>query len=519
MTAAEIAAALGDARPDGTEQRCRCPVCRGNNLTLRDHGRRLLIKCFAGCTSKKVLAELKRRGLYGAPNGAGRPENPHTREQHETGAQSVKTKRQQRIENAAWIWRNSSPAADTLIETYLGSRLLLCSPLPPTLRLTRGARPPKSTQTYPAMTALVETFKDGPAAVHLTAVDPVNAAIRPLIDPRKWSIGPIKGGCVRLAPAGPVLAVAEGIEDALTFTQSTGIPAWAAISADGIRHFEPPPRPITETVILIEDQDANQTGQQAVATAARRLAKAGYAVQICRPVIGKDINDALLKLGLTAELFTIEDYRPGAGDADWYSRCVVGSDGRTLSNLANGLLALREDRAWRGVFGRDNVFGAALQMRALPGQAVAPSLPRPLEDDDITRVQEWLQLAGLPAITKATTYQAVELIAREHSYHSVKLYLEPLEWDGTDRLDYWLGDCLGAVKTEYTMAVGRMFLISMAARIYEPGCQADHMLILEARSAPANQPPAASSAASGFPMICRPTWPRKTPRYTCAANG
>jgi predicted P-loop ATPase len=168
-----------------------------------------------------------------------------------------------------------------------------------------------------------------------------------------------------------------------------------------------------------------------------------------------------------------------AGVADWYPRCVAGSDGRTLSNLANGLLALREDRAWRGVFGRDEVFGAALQIRPFPGQSCAPTLPRPLEDDDITRVQEWLQLAGLPGINKTTTYQAVELVAREHSYHSVKNYLEQLEWDGTDRLDDWLADCLGAVKTEYTMSVGRMFLISMIARIYQPGCQVDHMLILE----------------------------------------
>jgi predicted P-loop ATPase len=42
-----------------------------------------------------------------------------------------------------------------------------------------------------------------------------------------------------------------------------------------------------------------------------------------------------------------------------------------------------------------------------------------------------------------------------------------------------LTDCFGVEKTEYTSAVGRMFLIGMVARIYQPGCQADYMLILE----------------------------------------
>jgi predicted P-loop ATPase len=105
--------------------------------------------------------------------------------------------------------------------------------------------------------------------------------------------------------------------------------------------------------------------------------------------------------------------------------------------------------------------------------------PRPIADTDITAIQEWLQLAGLPLVSKDTVYQAVELVARENTFHPVKDYLESLNWDGTERLDDWLTDCFGAEKTEYAMAVGRMFMIGMVARIYQPGCQADYMLILE----------------------------------------
>jgi predicted P-loop ATPase len=54
-----------------------------------------------------------------------------------------------------------------------------------------------------------------------------------------------------------------------------------------------------------------------------------------------------------------------------------------------------------------------------------------------------------------------------------------LNWDRIPRLDTWLTRYLGVADSPYVRAVGSRFPISAVARVFDPGCQADHMLILE----------------------------------------
>jgi len=46
-------------------------------------------------------------------------------------------------------------------------------------------------------------------------------------------------------------------------------------------------------------------------------------------------------------------------------------------------------------------------------------------------------------------------------------------------LALWLHKYLGSENTEYTRGIGTMFMISMVARIYDPGCKVDYMVIFE----------------------------------------
>jgi hypothetical protein len=58
---------------------------------------------------------------------------------------------------------------------------------------------------------------------------------------------------------------------------------------------------------------------------------------------------------------------------NWYSRCIAGRDGRTLSNLANTTLGLREDPAFKSLFSYDGMLDAALLTQQTP--------PRPNRED------------------------------------------------------------------------------------------------------------------------------------------
>lgn len=151
---------------------------------------------------------------------------------------------------------------------------------------------------------------------------------------------------------------------------------------------------------------------------------------------------------------------------------------KPLSNLKNAALALRRDAAFQGLFGYDEMARVTMLMRAI-GQPQAAFVPRPVTDGDVGIIQEMLQKMALDRLSRETAHHAVDLVARERRFHPVRDYLNALLWDGKPRLDSWLTDYLGAEASGYTAKIGAMFAISMVARIFEPGCQADHMLIIE----------------------------------------
>jgi predicted P-loop ATPase len=147
-------------------------------------------------------------------------------------------------------------------------------------------------------------------------------------------------------------------------------------------------------------------------------------------------------------------------------------------NVGNVIRALEHEPELTNAFAYDEMLRAEVLLRPLFRKE--PNFkPRPVTDADVTAVQTWLQWKGFRKLGSGATHEAVNKHARDHAFHPVRDYLDRLCWDGKPRLATWLHDHLGAEQNEYTEEIGTLFLIGMVARVLQPGCKLDYMLILE----------------------------------------
>lgn len=80
---------------------------------------------------------------------------------------------------------------------------------------------------------------------------------------------------------------------------------------------------------------------------------------------------------------------------------------------------------------------------------------------------------------KEATWDALNLLCRENSFHPIRDYLDGLKWDGKPRVGTWLVDYMKAPDTEFVRAVSDLTLIASVRRIRKPGTKFDYMTVLE----------------------------------------
>jgi predicted P-loop ATPase len=143
----------------------------------------------------------------------------------------------------------------------------------------------------------------------------------------------------------------------------------------------------------------------------------------------------------------------------------------------NVYFALREDPALRELV-RYNEFSQRIdKVRVPPWGGKAGEWKEVLDD---IRLAEYVAARhGLIVGNPVTIEQAVLMSAHDNLHNPVREDLESVVWDGVQRRQHWMVDCLGAANTEYVALVSEFFLLSLVARVFEPGCQMDYMLVLQ----------------------------------------
>jgi predicted P-loop ATPase len=107
------------------------------------------------------------------------------------------------------------------------------------------------------------------------------------------------------------------------------------------------------------------------------------------------------------------------------------------------------------------------------------SRERSWTDTDTTRLQKQLQELGMSQMSSTNTYDAVRLVAAQHTTNVIEDWLFGLAWDGTRRLSTLLSRGFGTVEDRHNIRAGRNMLIAMVARAFRPGCQVDEALVFE----------------------------------------
>jgi hypothetical protein len=218
------------------------------------------------------------------------------------------TVRSSNVARALDAWRKASPAASSLVEAYLKTRAITLPP-PLSIRFLPRQRNWNDSKTYPAMIALVQRVPGADdyaalercpslidAGAHFTFLQdgrPDGAVVKAATDASKLTLGRLRHGGVWLTPfedIGEQLAVAEGIETALSVMQLTRLPTVAALSAAGMQSLRWPPR--VRRLWIAADND--QAGMKASEVLLGRALCAGLRAQIKIPAGGKnDFNDLL----------------------------------------------------------------------------------------------------------------------------------------------------------------------------------------------------------------------------------
>lgn len=161
---------------------------------------------------------------------------------------------------------------------------------------------------------------------------------------------------------------------------------------------------------------------------------------------------------------------------NWKSLLKVGKKkGDFESSSYNINLIFRHDENIKGLFCYNEFDNRKYLGKSAPWRSIKERAP--LSEVDLAGIRSYLETAyGIVSVGKID--DALELECHRNKFHPVKEYLTGLEWDGVPRVDRIMIDYFRCVDNAYSREVIRKMLVGAVARIFNPGCKFDYVLVL-----------------------------------------
>jgi predicted P-loop ATPase len=160
---------------------------------------------------------------------------------------------------------------------------------------------------------------------------------------------------------------------------------------------------------------------------------------------------------------------------------LVKTDSGTLKGCdANINKIIQSSPDWHELLGYNDRTHRIVVTRTPPWRGVVGPYPRNLQETEAVPIATWFadewhgMIAPIDAIRRCVAHAA-----KQNAFEPVRAYFDGLHWDEVPRLDTWLVKYTGAEATDYVRRVGRMWLISVIARTFNPGCQVDTVPVIE----------------------------------------
>lgn len=203
-------------------------------------------------------------------------------------------------------------------------------------------------------------------------------------------------------------------------------------------------------------------------------------VKVKKTIAYENIVSAKYDFNQDLENNTNDDFNDTTDDVDenavyWMTTLDSDSKGNYLSTASNINIILANDSRLKNVFRQNEFDNKRYVFKSLPWRRITKH--EPVKNVDYSGVRNYIEsIYGIASSLKIEDSMALEF--EKNSYHPIKEYLSSLHWDGTSRIDRLLVDFFGTKDNLYTQEAIRKMLVAAVARIYNPGCKFDLVLVI-----------------------------------------